>query len=177
LCFSSSLQALSISGYSEISSPVSKFSSNSLAKPPHSLNGAITATVVSGDLSAMDWSDGPYFIKRETDPSGGTNYTISGTSQLLSVPYALHSGSAGILAGEITESQISDLASYLTGESDPLFDAAFDFAGALTGDLLQFDGTKWVKITPDYAEASHAHYAADITDGSLPVTRGGTVAV
>jgi hypothetical protein len=29
-------------------------------------------------------------IKTETDPSGGTTYTITGTSQLLSVPYALY---------------------------------------------------------------------------------------
>ena len=46
---------------------------------------------VSGTMAGIDWSAGPYFIKTETDPTGGTNYTITGTSQLLSVPYALHS--------------------------------------------------------------------------------------
>lgn len=50
--------------------------------------------VVSGDFVAVDWTNGPYFIKNETDPLGGTNYTISGTSQLLSVPYALLSEKA-----------------------------------------------------------------------------------
>ena len=44
----------------------------------------------SGDFSTIDWSAGPYFIKTETDPTGGSNYTISGTSQLMSVPFALH---------------------------------------------------------------------------------------
>ena len=48
-------------------------------------------TVVSGALAQIDWASGPYFIKTETDPSGGTNYSITGTSQLLSVPYALFS--------------------------------------------------------------------------------------
>jgi len=48
-------------------------------------NGA----VLSGSF-AIDWSSGPYFIKTETDPAGGSNYTISGTQQLLSVPYALY---------------------------------------------------------------------------------------
>jgi len=48
-------------------------------------------TVVSGSMSSIDWSAGPYFIKTETDPEGGTNYSITGTSQLLSVPYALFS--------------------------------------------------------------------------------------
>ena len=48
-------------------------------------------TVLSGALSQIDWASGPYFIKTETDPSGGTNYSITGTSQMLSVPYALFS--------------------------------------------------------------------------------------
>ena len=46
--------------------------------------------VVSGVFSAIDWANGPYYIKTETDPSGGTAYTITGTSELLSVPFALH---------------------------------------------------------------------------------------
>lgn len=56
--------------------------------------GSTSATAVSGDFSAIVWADGPYFIKVETDPAGGTNYTITGVSQLLSVPYALYAGKA-----------------------------------------------------------------------------------
>jgi uncharacterized protein (TIGR02145 family) len=48
-------------------------------------------TLVSGSMSSIDWAAGPYYIKTETDPEGGTNYSISGTSQLLSVPFALYS--------------------------------------------------------------------------------------
>jgi dipeptidyl aminopeptidase/acylaminoacyl peptidase len=48
-------------------------------------------TPVTGTFAGIDWSAGPYFIKTETDPAGGTTYSISGTSQLLSVPYALYS--------------------------------------------------------------------------------------
>jgi hypothetical protein len=59
-------------------------------------NGLVTleigsGTIVSGTFSGIDWSNGTYFIKTETDPTGGTNYTITGTSQILSVPYALYS--------------------------------------------------------------------------------------
>jgi len=86
--------------------------------------GGDDATAVSGNFASIDWSDGPWFMKTETDPSGGTDYTITGTSQLLSVPYALHSGSSDVLTGEITESQISDLQNYLTEEVDPLFYAS-----------------------------------------------------
>jgi hypothetical protein len=52
-------------------------------------------TVTVGSFAAIDWANGPYFIKTETDPAGGTNYTITGTTQLLSVPYALYAASSG----------------------------------------------------------------------------------
>ncbi|MEX0811037.1 MAG: hypothetical protein WD048_02395 [Chitinophagales bacterium] len=63
-------------------------------------NGLVTleiggGNVQSGDFSTIDWANGPYFIKTETDPNGGTNYSISGTSQLLSVPYALYAEASG----------------------------------------------------------------------------------
>lgn len=62
-----------------------------------------SGTVVSGTFASIDWANGPYFIKTETDPTGGTSYTITGVSQLLSVPYALHAKSAETVSGGITE--------------------------------------------------------------------------
>jgi len=67
--------------------------------PSTNANGLVSieigeGTIVSGAFSAIDWSNGPYFIKTETDPTGGSNYTITGVSQLLSVPYALHAKTA-----------------------------------------------------------------------------------
>ncbi|MDP4826066.1 MAG: hypothetical protein NWR73_00150 [Flavobacteriales bacterium] len=63
-------------------------------------NGLVSAeigagTVTSGDFSSIDWANGPYFVKTEIDPTGGTNYTISGTTELLSVPYALYAANSG----------------------------------------------------------------------------------
>ena len=54
-----------------------------------------TGTLVSGDLTTIDWANDTYFIKTETDPTGGTGYTITGTSQLMSVPYALYAKESG----------------------------------------------------------------------------------
>lgn len=51
-----------------------------------------TGSIVSGNFAAINWSKGPYFIKTETDPAGVSNYTLTTTSQLLSVPYALYAG-------------------------------------------------------------------------------------
>ncbi|MFN5372663.1 MAG: fibrobacter succinogenes major paralogous domain-containing protein [Bacteroidia bacterium] len=48
-------------------------------------------TLLSGNFSNINWANGPYFIKTETDVNGGANYTINATHQLLSVPYALYS--------------------------------------------------------------------------------------
>jgi len=68
--------------------------------PTTNSNGLVSleigsGTSVSGTFSAIDWSAGPYFIKTETDPNGGINYTITGTSQLMSVPYALYAKRSG----------------------------------------------------------------------------------
>jgi hypothetical protein len=51
--------------------------------------------VTLGSFATIDWASGPFFIKTETDPTGGTNYTITGTTQLLSVPYAMYAASSG----------------------------------------------------------------------------------
>jgi opacity protein-like surface antigen len=48
----------------------------------------------SKDFSAINWANGPYFIKIEMDITGGTSYHDFGTSQLLSVPYALFANNA-----------------------------------------------------------------------------------
>ena len=47
-------------------------------------------TVVSGTFANIDWSTGTYFVKVELDATGGSTYALVGTSQLLSVPYAMY---------------------------------------------------------------------------------------
>jgi len=54
-----------------------------------------SGTVLSGTFSTINWSTGNYWLKTETDPTGGTNYSIAGTSQLLSVPYAMYAKTSG----------------------------------------------------------------------------------
>ncbi len=75
--------------FSETYSPAPQTNANGLL----SLEiGKGTASV--GSFSGINWANGPFFLKTDIDPAGGTNYTISGVSQLLSVPYALHSKNA-----------------------------------------------------------------------------------
>jgi hypothetical protein len=54
-----------------------------------------TGTVVSGTFTNIDWSAGPYFMETAVDVTGGTSYTVMGTSQLMSVPYALYAKTSG----------------------------------------------------------------------------------
>jgi hypothetical protein len=51
--------------------------------------------VTLGSFATIDWASGPFFIKTETDPTGGTNYTITSITQLLSVPYAMYASTSG----------------------------------------------------------------------------------
>lgn len=47
-------------------------------------------TIVNGNYTNINWALGPYFLKSETDPLGGNNYSNSVTTQLMSVPYAFY---------------------------------------------------------------------------------------
>ena len=51
-------------------------------------------TFLEGNFIKIDWANGPYFIKTEIDPEGGTNYSLFTTTQLLSVPYALYAANS-----------------------------------------------------------------------------------
>lgn len=74
--------------------------------PLTNANGMVSIEIGGGaGFNTIDWANGPYFIKTETDPTGGTNYIITGTSQLLSVPYALRAKTAGEVT--LTAAQIA----------------------------------------------------------------------
>lgn len=70
--------------YEEVYNPVPATNDNGLVS--FEIGGGVAMT---GDFSTIDWANGPYFIQTEIDPGGGTAYTITSTSQLLGVPYAL----------------------------------------------------------------------------------------
>jgi hypothetical protein len=101
------------------------------APTPPNVNGLVTiiigagTQVSTGAFADINWSEGPYFIKTETDPLGGTDYTaIVGTSQLLSVPYALYAKS---------------VTSY--SETDPRVPS-----GTQAGEMQYWNGSGWVTV-------------------------------
>ena len=63
-------------------------------------NGLVTLSIGGGNVQQgafadIDWANGPFFLKSETDPNGGSNYSITTTQEMLSVPYALYAKEAG----------------------------------------------------------------------------------
>ncbi|MDQ0637551.1 hypothetical protein QF042_001116 [Pedobacter sp. W3I1] len=58
--------------------------------------GATGANSVSGTIAGVSWASGLKFVKVEIDPDNGTNFSLAGTAQLLSVPYALYAANGPI---------------------------------------------------------------------------------
>lgn len=71
-----------------------------------------------GSLSNIDWGSDNYFLKIEIDITGGNSYTDMGTTQLLSVPYALYANKAEELV----------------------------IPGQAAGDILYYNGSEWVTL-------------------------------
>lgn len=74
---------------------------------------------VIGDFSNINWAAGPYFMKNEMDQNGGTNFTWMGTTQLLSVPFALYAESSGSTMTEGHKINDSDGDTYVDVEMNP----------------------------------------------------------
>ena len=71
-------------------SPTGTVAYSETQSPTTNANGLVSlqigsGIVVSGTFTAINWATGPYFIKTETDPTGGSAYSIMGTSELTSV--------------------------------------------------------------------------------------------
>jgi uncharacterized protein (TIGR02145 family) len=106
-------------------------------------------TIVTGTFAGINWSGGTYFIKTETDPAGGTNYTITGTSQILSVPYALYAKTAKTADyNDLTNKPLLFDGTWTSLTGKPSF-ATVATSGSyndLTNKPTLFDGT-WTNIT------------------------------
>lgn len=52
-------------------------------------------SISQGSLSSINWGNGTYWLQTETDVTGGTNYTLLGSQQLMTVPYAFYAETSG----------------------------------------------------------------------------------
>ena len=65
------------------------------------VNLEIGTGTTSDDFTIIDWANDTYFIRTSIDVTGGSSYSVMGTSQLQSVPYALYAKTSGNGAGPI----------------------------------------------------------------------------
>jgi len=56
-------------------------------------------TAVVGAFASINWGKNSKFMQVEIDATGGSNFTDMGTTQMMSVPYSLYSGSSTITSG------------------------------------------------------------------------------
>ena len=144
--------------------------------PTTNANGLVsleigTGTVVSGDFTTIDWANDTYFIKTETDPTGGTTYTITGTTQLMSVPYALHAKTAESITGTVNYT-----------ETDPVYTAWDKSTGIIITESQMSDLTHTVDTdtqldSTDIANLGYVAGATQVTAGTnVTVTGSGTTA-
>lgn len=78
-------------------------------------NGLITLNIGNGsaevgNISSINWQNGPFFLKVEVDPKCKGNYSLVSVQQLLSVPYALYAEKAG---NAVSQDDIKDLKDYI----------------------------------------------------------------
>ena len=60
-------------------------------------------TTTQGTFSALQWGSTNHFLRVEIDPAGGSSFRVMGTSELLSVPYALYAGLAGGVSTDLSK--------------------------------------------------------------------------
>lgn len=122
-----------------------------------------SGTVVAGSFSVINWSAGPYFIETALDATGGTTYAVMGTSQLMSVPYALHSKTA--------ENVINDLVN--DADSDPNNEIQ---TLQVTGQTLAISGGNVITLpTPTGNSLDQAYDAGGPGAGRIITTDAGAV--
>jgi hypothetical protein len=54
-----------------------------------------SGTPISGSFANINWGSANHYLEVEADLQGGTNFTTLGTTQLMSVPYALYAANGG----------------------------------------------------------------------------------
>lgn len=146
--------------------------------PSSNTNGLVTfeiggGAVVSGSFSSINWANGPYFIKTETDPLGGTAYSITGTSQLLSVPYALHAATAGNIPTNV--SSFTNDSGYLTAEVDGSVTNEIQTL-SLSGSSLSISGGNSVTLPAEVdGSVTNEIQTLSLSGSSLSISGGNSV--
>ncbi len=115
--------------------------------PETNVNGLLNVVIGSDQsLQNIDWSQGPYYLKTEIDPEGGTNYSIIGITKLLSVPYAFYAHESGTAGPEGPAGPPGPEGS--AGPPGPQGPEGSFPPGTHPGEMVYWNGSQWVGIAP-----------------------------
>lgn len=124
-------------------------------------SGTPVSPFTASDWTNLNWGAGSRYLQVDVDSSGGANYTTMGSSQLLSVPYALYSGqTAGGPGTVVTDATLSGSGS----TANPLKIAQ---QGATAGQILQWNGTTWHPVTAGAGTMTSLTATAPLTGGTI----------
>jgi hypothetical protein len=96
-------------------------------------------TPSSGTFSSIDWASGPKYLK--VFVQNGTNLVELGTTQLMSVPYALYAAKA---PGDNWGNQTVQTNGTLSGNGAATNPLGLAQQGAALGQVLKWNGTNWI---------------------------------
>lgn len=117
-------------------------------------------TVFAGTWGAIDWAGNDQFMKIDLDATGGSTFITMGTSQLMSVPYAMHANTAN----EADNAKTADAVTGPINELDPVFNASL--AGAITSaDTANWNSKLATEADPVFgASVAGGITAADVSN-------------
>jgi uncharacterized protein (TIGR02145 family) len=129
-----------------------------------------TGTATTGTFAGINWAAGSYFIKTETDPAGGTSYTITGTQEILSVPYAMYAGksvndSAQTAAITALQTQVPAFLPTIVIGKQQWMEKNLDVVTYRNGDIIPqvTDPTAWAALTT----GAWCYYNNDPANGAI----------
>jgi hypothetical protein len=127
-----------------------------------------SGAVQNGSMSGITWANDAYFLEVGMDVNGGTNFLTMGTTQLISVPYAMHARTADSIYGGITE-------------TDPVFN------NSVAAQITNTDKTNWnnkqnrifpgtgISLSGDTINAINQNQTLSISNDTLFLSNGGSV--
>ena len=140
--------------------------------------GIVTLSVGSGittdNFTAINWGSAPHFIKVEADM--GTGLLDMGTTQLLSVPYALYSETAGNVQTYTAGNGISIAGNVITNTA-PDQTVAITGTGAtsVTGTYPNFTISSTDNVNDADADATNEIQVLSISNDTMYLSNGGYV--
>jgi hypothetical protein len=131
-------------------------------------------TPLQGDFTTIDWGSGAKYltVALETSPNV---FDELGSSQLMSVPYALYSQTAANGGNDNWGSQTVQTGAELSGNGTVANPLKIAQQGATTGQVLKWDGTKWTPQNDLSGTVTQINTGVGLTGG--PITTSGTISL